>query len=79
MGIQIKVGKFEAVLPALHTLSVNEVVAIMGAEPERQPFIMSQAIMRRLTYLQRKKFESLTMDQYAEVLKQWLGVQGEKN
>lgn len=78
MGIQIKVGKFEATLPAVHTLPVREAMRIMQAEPQEQPFIMSQVIMSRLTWLQRKKFESLSMEQYSQVLHEWLGIKEEK-
>jgi len=77
MGIYVKVGKFEATLPAIHTLPVNEAISIFEATPERQPLILSHVIMRRLTWIQRKKFESLTLEQYSEVLKKWLGIQEE--
>jgi len=77
MGIQLRAGKFEATLPALHTLPVNEVVPIIEADPTRQVFLISQAIMRRLTWLQRKKFEALTMDEFTKVCQQWLGVKDE--
>ncbi len=77
MGVQIKVGKFEATLPAVHTLPVRDIMLVVSASEAEQPFIMSHIIMSKLTYLQRKKFDSLTMDEYAEVLKQWMGIKGE--
>lgn len=77
MGVYVKAGKFEATLPAFHTLPVNEVVPIMEADPTRQPYLMSQAILRRLTWLQRKKFESLSMEEFGIILHQWLGVRDE--
>lgn len=78
MGRKIKVGKFEATLPAVHTLSVFDAVRISTADAESQPFIVSHIIMKHLTYLQRKRFESLTVDEFIQVLGQWLGTKEEK-
>lgn len=75
MGRKIKVGKFEATLPAVHTLPVFDAVRVTNAEPEAQPFIIAHIIMKHLTYLQRKRFESLTVDEFTKVLQQWLGTE----
>lgn len=73
MGIQVKAGKFEATLPGLHTLPVSEVVGIMQAGTESQPYLLSQSIMKRLTWRQKQRFQSLSLEEFAEVCNQWLG------
>lgn len=77
MGIYVKASKFEATLPAIHTLPVNEIVPIMEADPTRQPYLLSQAIVRRLTWLQRKRFESLSLEEFGSILHQWIGLKDE--
>ncbi len=73
MGIQVKTGKFEATLPAIHTLPVSEVVAIMQADTLAQPYLLSQAILKRLTWRQKQRFQSLSLEEFADVCNQWLG------
>jgi len=75
MGIKLKSGKFEATVPALHTLPVSEVMLIMKADNDSQAFHIGQSLMRRLTWAQKKKFESLTMEQFADVISQWVGAE----
>lgn len=75
MSRKIKVGKFEASLPAIHTLSVIDATRIVSSNSESQPFIVSQIIMKHLTYLQRKRFESLSLAEFMEVVSQWTGIE----
>lgn len=78
MGRKIKVGKFEATLPAVHTLSVFDALLIANASEATAPFVVSDIIMKHLTYLQRKRFESLTLDEFTQVVEQWTGTVGDK-
>lgn len=75
MGIRLKVGNFEATVPGLHSLPVREVMDIMKADSDSQAFMLGQALMRRLTWQQKKKFESLSMVQFTEVICQWTGLE----
>lgn len=78
MGRHIKVGKFEANLPGIHTLPVNDAFRIANSKPELQFFVVSQVIMKHLTYLQRKRFESLTIEEFSKVVEQWMGTEEKK-
>jgi hypothetical protein len=78
MGRHIRVGKFEANLPGIHTLPVTDAFRIANSEPGQQPFVVSQVIMKHLTYLQRKRFESLTIKEFTKVVEQWIGAEEKK-